>query len=85
MQELSKEKSFETFRQDGPLKMDVADTRSLKLDAEEGKEIVEEDDIQRLLFYADAVHRCESGPEKTFLGALDNGINGGLLKRIRYL
>lgn len=22
----------------------------------------------------------ESGPKKTFLGALDNGINGGLLK-----
>ncbi|CAG7877914.1 hypothetical protein BRARA_E02973 [Brassica rapa] len=88
---------FETFRQDGPLKVDVdfwneklqdgflqriryamkpdeayglifswdnvvADTRSLKLDAwkqlaaEEGKEIVEENDIQRLMLYAGADH-----------------------------
>uniref|UniRef100_A0A1J3IHA0 Phosphorylated carbohydrates phosphatase n=1 Tax=Noccaea caerulescens TaxID=107243 RepID=A0A1J3IHA0_NOCCA len=88
---------FETFRQDGPLKVDVdfwneklqdgflqriryamkpdeayglifswdnvvADTRSLKLDAwkqlaaEEGKEIVEKDDIQRQMLYAGADH-----------------------------
>ncbi|CAH2054120.1 unnamed protein product [Thlaspi arvense] len=88
---------FETFRQDGPLKVDVdfwneklqdgflqriryamkpdeayglifswdnvvANTRSLKLDAwkqlaaEEGKEIVEEDDIQRLMLYSGADH-----------------------------
>ncbi|KAH0881149.1 hypothetical protein HID58_068543 [Brassica napus] len=88
---------FETFRQDGPLKVDVdfwneklqdgflqriryamkpdeayglifswdnvvADTRSLKLDAwkqlaaEEGKEIAEENDIQRLMLYAGADH-----------------------------
>ncbi|KAF8081134.1 hypothetical protein N665_0903s0015 [Sinapis alba] len=88
---------FETFRQDGPLKVDVdfwneklqdgflqriryamkpdeayglifswdnvvADTRGLKLDAwkqlaaEEGKEIAEENDIQRLMLYAGADH-----------------------------
>ncbi|CAH8260065.1 unnamed protein product [Arabidopsis lyrata] len=88
---------FETFRQDGPLKVDVdfwneklqdgflqriryamkpdeayglifswdnvvADTRSLKLEAwkqlaaEEGKEITEEVDIQRLMLYAGADH-----------------------------
>ncbi|XP_010464789.1 PREDICTED: uncharacterized protein LOC104745288 [Camelina sativa] len=88
---------FETFRQDGPLKVDVdfwneklqdgflqriryamkpdeayglifswdnvvADTRSLKLEAwkqlasEEGKEIVEERDIQRQMLYAGADH-----------------------------
>ncbi|KAG2305917.1 hypothetical protein Bca4012_085472 [Brassica carinata] len=88
---------FETFRQDGPLKVDVdfwneklqdgflqriryamkpdeayglifswdnvvADTRGLKLDAwkqlatEEGKEIAEENDIQRLMLYASADH-----------------------------
>ncbi|XP_010558056.1 PREDICTED: uncharacterized protein LOC104826835 [Tarenaya hassleriana] len=88
---------FETFRQDGPLKVDVdfwnerlqegflqriryamkpdeayglifswdnvvADTRNLKLDAwkqlaaEEGKEILEEDNIQRLMLHAGADH-----------------------------
>lgn len=88
---------FETFRQDGPLKVDVdfwnerlqegflqriryamkpdeayglifswdnvvADTRTLKLDAwkqlaaEEGKEILEEDNIQRLMLHAGADH-----------------------------
>ncbi|OMO83211.1 HAD-superfamily hydrolase, subfamily IA, variant 3 [Corchorus capsularis] len=53
---------FETFRLDGPLKVDVSDTRTLKLNAwkqlalEEGKEIPEKVDAQRMMLYAAADH-----------------------------
>ncbi|XP_073282295.1 5-amino-6-(5-phospho-D-ribitylamino)uracil phosphatase, chloroplastic-like isoform X5 [Primulina huaijiensis] len=53
---------FETFRPEGPLKVDVANTRALKLDAweklasEEGKEIPRDDSVQRVLHYAGADH-----------------------------
>uniref|UniRef100_A0A803NBW3 Haloacid dehalogenase-like hydrolase superfamily protein n=1 Tax=Chenopodium quinoa TaxID=63459 RepID=A0A803NBW3_CHEQI len=53
---------FETFRPDGPLKVDVADTRALKLNAwkqlasEEGKEIPEDAGTQRLMLYSGPDH-----------------------------
>ncbi|XP_075502607.1 5-amino-6-(5-phospho-D-ribitylamino)uracil phosphatase, chloroplastic-like isoform X4 [Primulina tabacum] len=53
---------FETFRPEGPLKVDVANTRALKLAAweklasEEGKEIPRDDSVQRVLHYAGADH-----------------------------
>ncbi|XP_024448339.2 5-amino-6-(5-phospho-D-ribitylamino)uracil phosphatase, chloroplastic isoform X2 [Populus trichocarpa] len=58
---------FETFRQDGLLKVDVADTRSIKLNVwkqlaiEEGKEIPEDELAQRLMLYADADHILHKG------------------------
>uniref|UniRef100_A0A803NDJ0 Haloacid dehalogenase-like hydrolase superfamily protein n=1 Tax=Chenopodium quinoa TaxID=63459 RepID=A0A803NDJ0_CHEQI len=64
---------FETFRPDGPLKVDVADTRALKLNAwkqlasEEGKEIPEDAGTQRLMLY--------SGPDHV-LNKLDRPLEG---------
>ncbi|XP_037496574.1 5-amino-6-(5-phospho-D-ribitylamino)uracil phosphatase, chloroplastic isoform X4 [Jatropha curcas] len=53
---------FETFRQDGPLKVDVVDTRAMKfnvwkqLASEEEKEIPKNGHAQRLMLYAGADH-----------------------------
>ncbi|XP_057989861.1 5-amino-6-(5-phospho-D-ribitylamino)uracil phosphatase, chloroplastic-like isoform X3 [Hevea brasiliensis] len=53
---------FETFRPDGPLKVDVADTRAMKLNvwkqlaSEEGKEIPDDGHAQKLMLYAGADH-----------------------------